>query len=78
MRRSIRVSEVAKYVDAAPGYYAIRTRQGKLLKIGISVDLRQRLLRHRASCQRGLRTDARDILKVRDPRQVKSKSSILA
>lgn len=76
--RMIRFSEIDHFVRASPGVYEIHTRKGVALKVGIGRDLRDRLGRHRASCQGGLRTKTGDILHVSRPSEVVSKSSILA
>ncbi|EIK94777.1 hypothetical protein PMM47T1_19813 [Pseudomonas sp. M47T1] len=47
----IRFSEIEAAVPTAPGLYEIVTDQGELLKVGISVNLRKRLIQHRQSKQ---------------------------
>jgi len=53
----IRFSEIETTVPpgAAPGLYEIVTDEGKLLKVGISGNLRRRLVQHRQSKQSRLK-----------------------
>ncbi|MGA4069393.1 hypothetical protein ACI2T9_23160 [Ralstonia nicotianae] len=59
-----------------PGIYEIHTIAGVPLKVGISGNLRKRLLQHRASRQSGLRLKPSGDFS--NPSDVKSKASILA
>lgn len=77
MPELIRFTEISARVGRKPGYYEIYASNGELLKIGIARDLRDRLLRHRASYQSGLSAIG-GIAKVNDPQQLRSSSSILA
>ena len=77
MNKSFRFSEIEQHVPASrPGLYEIHTTTGIPLKVGISKNLRGRLLQHRASRKSGL------ILKPggtwENPRDVESKNSVLA
>ena len=78
----INFDEIEANIQNKPGYYEIHTKQGIALKVGIGVNIRKRLINHRASRQSALRhaqgggiVDPNDIL---NPNDVKSKSSILA
>ena len=74
--RRIRFSEIESFVPQKPGIYEIYTDAGLALKVGIGVNIRKRLLQHRASRQ--------DRLKLKigghrsNPSDVRSKESILA
>ncbi|MGY3323879.1 hypothetical protein [Pseudomonas fluorescens] len=72
----IRFSEIEAAVPTAPGLYEIVTDQGELLKVGISVNLRKRLIQHRQSRQSRLKL--KDGGKWSNPSDVVSKQSILA
>jgi hypothetical protein len=74
----IKFSEIETYVRPRPGVYEIHTLDGVALKVGIARDLRDRLKKHRASRQSGLRSAVSDLGAVRTPSQIVSKSSILA
>src|SRR5688572_10956173 len=75
----IRFSEI-KSVPASPGKYEIHYELDKEenipLKVGIGVNLRKRLLNHKASRQTGLRLKPNGIWE--NPDDVISKSSIMA
>ena len=72
----IRFSEVETAVPSAPGLYEIVTDEGKLLKVGISGNLRRRLIQHRQSKQNRLKL--KDGGDWSNPSDVLSKQSILA
>src|SRR5882724_12066054 len=71
----IRFSEIERNVPAQPGIYEIHTFTGTSLKVGISGNLRKRLLQHRASRQSALKLKAGG--QRCNPSDVKSKESIL-
>lgn len=72
----VKFPEVSSVVPKKPGLYEIYTNDGLALKVGISNNLRRRLLQHFASRQKSLK------LRVggnwSNPDDVVSKSSILA
>jgi hypothetical protein len=72
----INFSEINEKVPASPGFYEIYRNDDLLLKVGIGVNIRSRLLQHRASLQSCL------VLKPNgnwlNPNDVVSKKSILA
>ncbi|UZE15917.1 hypothetical protein LOY70_18570 [Pseudomonas sp. B21-054] len=72
----IRFSDVETAVPTTPGLYQIITDEGELLKVGISGNLRKRLLQHRQSKQSRLKL--REGGDWRNPADVISKQSILA
>jgi hypothetical protein len=74
----MRFSEIDRRVKHQPGLYEIWTRSGRRLKIGIAADLLDRLRKHRASRDSGLRCSLGSLASVTDPKQITSKSSILA
>ncbi len=83
MTKCIRFSEIEKgikkEVPPKPGVYEIWTDCGISLKVGISKDIRKRLLQHRASRQSGLKLKPNFEEADRiNPNNVQSKSSILA
>lgn len=63
-------------LERRPGIYEIYTNSGIPLKVGISKDIRKRLLQHRASRQNALRL--RPGGDRRNPNNVESKQSVLA
>lgn len=72
----IRFSEIETALPSAPGLYEIVTDEGKLLKVGISGNLRRRLLQHRQSKQSRLKL--KEGGEWSNPNDVLSKQSILA
>lgn len=77
MNRSFRFSDIEQHAPAsAPGLYEIHTTTGIPLKVGISKNLRKRLIQHRASRQSGLRLKPGGTWE--NPRDVESKNSVLA
>ena len=68
--------EIEGKVPANAGIYEIHTLTGIPLKVGISGNLRKRLLQHRASRQSGLKL--RKGGQRSEPKDVESKASILA
>jgi hypothetical protein len=77
MNRSFRFSEIEQHVPASgPGLYEIHTTTGIPLKVGISKNLRERLIQHRASRQSGLNLKPGGTWD--SPRDVESKKSVLA
>jgi len=77
MRRKIRFSEIESEVpEDQPGIYEIHTDAGIALKVGIGSKLRKRLLQHRASRDSAL--ELKQGGSHDDPRDVRSKGSILA
>jgi hypothetical protein len=73
----IRFDEIeAKVPGLVPGIYEIHTVDGLPLKVGISGNLRKRLLQHRASLQRGLQFNIAE--EIAGPEDITSKRSILA
>ena len=72
----IRFSEIERIVPAQAGIYEIHTFAGTPLKVGISGNLRRRLLQHRASRQSALKLKAGG--QRCNPSDVQSKGSILA
>jgi uncharacterized protein (DUF4415 family) len=74
--KRIRFAEIEREVPAKPGIYEIYTDTGIPLKVGVSANLRKRLLQHRASRQSGLRL--KPLGQHHNPDHIKSKSSILA
>ena len=76
MVTTIRFDQVGRDVPAKPGIYEIHTDTGTALKVGIGINLRKRLLQHRASRQSCLRLKSGG--KRSNPDDVVSKGSILA
>jgi hypothetical protein len=77
MNRSFRFSEIEQHVAAGqPGLYEIHTLTGIPLKVGISKNLRERLVQHRASRKSGLKLKPGGTWD--NPRDVESKKSVLA
>src|SRR5208283_3689809 len=76
MIRKIRFSDIESIVPAQAGIYEIHTFTGIPLKVGISANLRKRLIQHRASRQSALKLKAGG--QRCNPSDVQSKSSILA
>lgn len=75
--RSRRVAFAAvAQVDARPGVYEIHTKNGMPLKVGISINIQERLTQHAHSYQSCLRLKPRG--NWRNPRDVRSNGSILA
>ncbi|MFC6340098.1 hypothetical protein [Pseudomonas karstica] len=72
----IRFSEIEATVPAAPGLYEIVTDEGGMLKVGISGNLRKRLVQHRQSRQSRLKL--KEGGQWSNPSDVMSKQSILA
>jgi hypothetical protein len=72
----IRFSEIETTVPTAPGLYEIVTDDGALLKVGISGNLRKRLIQHRQSRQS--RLNLKEGGDWSNPSDVMSKQSILA
>ena len=72
----IRFSEIETTVPASPGLYEIVTDEGGLLKVGISGNLRKRLIQHRQSRQSRLKL--KEVGDWSNPSDVMSKQSILA
>ncbi len=73
----IRFNEIEDVVPLdKPGIYEIHTIAGVPLKVGISGNLRKRLLQHRASRQSGLRLKPSG--NFSNPSDVASKASVLA
>ena len=73
---NIRFSEIETAVPSTPGLYEIVTDEGKLLKVGISGNLRRRLIQHRQSKQSRLKL--KEGGEWSNPNDVLSKQSILA
>lgn len=74
--RKITFGEIDTIVPRAPGLYEIYMRPGLALKVGIGIDIRERLLQHRASRDSGLKL--KDGGNRANPDDVESKKSILA
>lgn len=72
----INFNEIESKVKNTPGIYQIYTKQGIALKVGIGVNICNRLLQHRASRQSGLKLKPEG--SFYNPNDVISKSSILA
>jgi hypothetical protein len=72
----IRFSEIEIAVPPTSGLYEIVTDEGKLLKVGISGNLRKRLVQHRQSKQSRLKL--KEGGDWSNPNDVMSKQSILA
>jgi hypothetical protein len=72
----IRFSEIETAVPSTPGLYEIVTDEGELLKVGISGNLRRRLVQHRQSKQSRLKLKSGGSWS--NPNDVMSKQSILA
>jgi hypothetical protein len=70
----LKFSEIERRAPAGPGIYEVHMLNGTPLKVGIGVNLKKRLIRHRASG--GLRLKPGGAWA--DPTDVRSKSSILA
>src|SRR5688572_14697033 len=76
MHRPFRFSEIEQHVpDGQPGIYEIHTTSGIRLKIGISSNLRKRLIQHRQSRQTALKLKPGG--NRSNPQDVQSKQSIL-
>jgi hypothetical protein len=77
MKTSFRLSNIEQHVPVGgSGLYEIHTTTGIPLKVGISTNLRERLIQHRASRQSGLKLKAGGTWD--NPADVKSKNSVLA
>lgn len=76
MVRKIRFSEIENVVPSRAGIYEVHTFAGIPLKIGMSGNVRKRLLQHRASRQSALKLKAGG--DRCNPSDVQSKGSILA
>ena len=76
MARQIRFSEIRAKIPERLGIYAIHTKSGRALKVGIGKNLQARLLRHRASLDSALTSKGRH--NRANPDNVVSKGSILA
>lgn len=76
MMRKIRFSDIESIVRGKAGTYETHTLTGIPLKVGIGVNLRKRLMQHRASRQSALKLKAGG--QRSNPNDVQSKSSILA
>jgi len=74
--QKIRFSDIESIVPAKAGIYEMHTLTGIPLKVGISVNLQERLMQHRASRQSALKLKAGG--ERSNPKDVQSKSSILA
>ena len=55
MKETVQFYEITEKVSQNTGTYEIWTKSGTCLKVGISVNLRKRLLQHYASKQSSLR-----------------------
>jgi hypothetical protein len=77
MCHEFRFSEIEQNIERGqPGIYEIFTKSGIGLKVGISKDIRERLIEHRASRQSALKLKPGG--KMSRPNDVTSKQSILA
>ena len=74
MIQKIYFRDIEGLVPGKPGIYEIFMNDGRPLKVGISSDLRRRLLLHRASRQSGLKSKHKGPWD--QPKDVQSKSSI--
>ena len=74
----IKFDDIETHVRSLPGVYEIHTRSGIALKVGIAREVRDRLKKHRASRQSGLRSVTVALVDAKVPCDVVSKSSILA
>jgi hypothetical protein len=76
MKRSFRFSEIEQHVPASgPGLYEIHTTTGIPLKVGVSKNMRQRLIQHRDSRQSGLKLKPGGSWE--NPQRVKSTKTVL-
>jgi len=76
MYQTIRFNEIEDKIPKGPGIYEIYTDSGIALKVGISSNIRKRLLQHRASRQNRLKLKPGG--NRLNPNDVLSKESILA
>jgi hypothetical protein len=74
--KRVTFDEIEDVVPPSPGLYEIHTLSGVPLKVGIGVDVRERLLQHRASRESGLKL--KDSGDWANPDDVASKKSIVA
>ena len=72
--KEMKFDEIEARVGKEPGIYEIYTNDGISLKVGIGVNIRNRLKQHRASRQSGLKLKLGG--NFQNPSDVMSKSSI--